>query len=133
MSLVLDSSVLVAALADTGEVGRWAEELLERESVVGPELLLVETTNVLRRLEAQRLLTTAEASSALDDLLAREFELYPFSPFARRVWELRGAVSSYDAWYVSMAELLQLPLATLDGALTRAQGIRCTFVTPSGA
>jgi predicted nucleic acid-binding protein len=39
-------------------------------------------------------------------------------------------VTSYDAWYVALAEALELPLATLDGRLSRARGVGCKFLTP---
>jgi predicted nucleic acid-binding protein len=51
MTVTVDASVLVAALVDAGERGRWAETILERGSLVAPELAMVETANVLRRME----------------------------------------------------------------------------------
>lgn len=58
------------------------------------------------------------------------FELFPFEPFAARVWELRNSVASYDAWYVAMAEDLEYPLATLDRRLAKSGGPKCKFLTP---
>jgi predicted nucleic acid-binding protein len=57
-------------------------------------------------------------------------ELLPFDPLAKRIWELRHAVTSYDAWYVAAAEALGLPLATLDKRLSKAKGLKCEFLTP---
>jgi len=57
-------------------------------------------------------------------------ETYGFDSFAERIWELRHTVTSYDAWYVALAEALQVPLATLDTKLATASGPRCTFLTP---
>ncbi len=59
-----------------------------------------------------------------------DIQLFPFDPFAGRVWELRHNVTSYDAWYVAVAEALMLPLATLDEALSKSNGVTCTFLTP---
>lgn len=56
--------------------------------------------------------------------------LVPFEPFAERVWELRRNVTSYDAWYVAVAEAFRLPLATLDRRLSRASGPSCRFRLP---
>ena len=48
-----------------------------------------------------------------------DIELFPFEPFAGHIWELRHNVTSYDAWYVAIAEALKLPLATLDEPLSK--------------
>ena len=130
MSVVVDSSVLVAALADAGPNGIWAEEVLSRGPLHAPELARVEATNILRRLELAKQLTTAEASAAHEDLMQLDLELFSFEPFAERIWELRYTVTSYDAWYVAVAEALGLPLATLDRRLSRAKGAACKFLTP---
>ena len=50
MGVVVDSSVLVAALVDTDPHGTWAEEVLSSGSLHAPELARVEATNILRRL-----------------------------------------------------------------------------------
>ena len=133
MSIVVDSSVLVAALADTGPNGVWAEEVLSRGSLHAPELARVEATNILRRLELAKQLTTAEANAAHEDLMQLDLDLFSFEPFSDRVWELRHVVTSYDAWYVAVAEALNLPLATLDVRLSRAKGLTCKFLMPGRA
>jgi predicted nucleic acid-binding protein len=131
MSLVVDASVLVAATADGGPDGTWAAEALEVGGpLVAPHLVLVEATNILRRLERSKDLTRLEAGAARRDLLRLDLELFPFEPFADRVWALRESVTSYDAWYVAVAEALAAPLATLDRRLTRATGPTCRFLTP---
>ena len=130
MSFVLDSSVVVAALIDSGVHGIWAEQIIETGPLHAPELVRVEVTNILRRLEKAGQVTKPEANAAYDDLMQLQVELYPFDPFADRVWELRHTITSYDAWYVAVAEALGLPLATLDKRLARANGPACTLVTP---
>lgn len=129
MSVVVDASVLVAAATDTGRDGVWAESVLAHGELVAPQLVLVEATSVLRRLERERLLGPRDADEARRDLLLLPLALFPFEPFAERVWELRRTVSSYDAWYVALAEGIDAPLATLDGRLRRASGPRCRFLT----
>lgn len=124
--------MLVAALVDTGANGIWAEQILSRGSLHAPELARVEATNILRRLELAKQLSRAEANAAQDDLMQLDVELYSFDPFADRIWELRYTVTSYDAWYVAVAEALRLPVATLDARLSRAKGVTCKFLTPSG-
>ena len=130
MNIVVDSSVLVAALVDGGPLGRWAEEVLLSGSLQAPALVHAEATNVFRRLERARLITTSEANAAHDDLLQLAIELFPFEPFAGRIWELRHDVTCCDAWYVALAEALELPIATLDESLSKSNGVTCKFLTP---
>lgn len=130
MSIVVDASVLVAALVDGGSDGAWAEQVLTQGQVHAPELARAEATNILRRLERANQITTPEADAAQEELMQLDMELFGFDPFADRVWELRHNVTSYDAWYVALAEALNLPLATLDEHLSKADGPTCRFLTP---
>ena len=130
MSVVVDSSVVVAALVDTGDNGAWAEKILEQHDLYAPELLRVEASNVLRRLERGKEITEQEANAAFEDLMELNVELHEFEPLSERVWELRHNLTSYDGWYVALAEALNLPLATLDGRLVKAEGPKCRFLTP---
>ena len=131
MSTVVDASVLVSATTDIGAEGTWAERLLAAEKLVAPHLVLVEATNILRRLEISRELSRLEATAAQRDLLALDILLMPFEPFGEHVWALRRNVTRYDAWYVAVAEAFALPLATLDRRLSRASGPTCRFLLPS--
>jgi len=130
LSTVVDSSVLVAALVDSGPHGAWAETILADGSLYAPELARAEATNIFRRLERAKLITTPEANAARNDLMQLDIDLFPFEPFADRIWELRHNVTSYDAWYVALAEALKLPLATLDQPLSKSNGLTCDFLTP---
>ncbi len=128
MTIVVDASVLVSALVDTGNEGLWAESLIASEAIVAPELAMVETTNILRRLELAEVISSLEANLAHRDLVCLDIQLFPFSPFAERIWALRNNITSYDAWYVALAEALDCSLATLDQKLIRANGSNCRFV-----
>jgi predicted nucleic acid-binding protein len=130
LNTVVDSSVLVAALVDSGPHGAWAETILADGSLYAPELARAEATNIFRRLERAKLITTPEANAARNDLMQLDIDLFPFEPFADRIWELRHNVTSYDAWYVALAEALKLPLATLDEPLSKSNGLTCDFLTP---
>lgn len=129
MTKVVDASVLVAALVDSGPEGAWSEEKVAEGSLIAPELVLVEANNVLRRLERSDQISRAEATLAHSALLRLELELFPFAPFAERVWELRKNLTCYDGWYVAMAEAFECPLVTLDRKLSRASGPMCEIIT----
>ena len=131
MTTVVDASVLVAALIDSGHEGKWAESLVAEGRLAGPELVLAEASNILRRLERAEQITRIEAATAYGDLLRLDIELFPFTPFAERVWALRGNLTSYDAWYVALAEALDCSLVTLDRRLSRASGPICEIIAPA--
>ena len=130
MTAVVDASVVVAALIDDGPAGRWAEELVASTPLAAPHLMPVEAANILRRAALAGDVSDDIASLAHADLLALTVELFPYDLLADRIWELRGAVTAYDGWYVALAESLKAPMATLDGRLTRAPGPRCSFIGP---
>jgi len=130
LSAVIDASMLVAALVDTGPQGVWAEQILAAGDLHAPAMLRAEVANTLRRLESSGAITTAEANAACEDLLQLDVQMLPFDPFAERVRALRKTVTCYDAWYIAAAEALELPLATLDRRLVRASGPACRFVVP---
>jgi len=135
MTLVVDASCVVAALTASNaaeSAGTWARARLGSGPVVAPHLLPVEVTHVLRRQVAAGRLHGPAAAAALEDLADLGIELYPFEPFADRVWQLRETVSAYDAWYVALAEAHDAPLATLDGRLAASPGPRCEFARPPG-
>ena len=127
---VIDASVMVAALVDASPVGSWAESVLLSGPLAAPHLLPIETANVLRRLALAGDISSDVAALAHRDLLAIRMELFPYAPLGERVWELRQNVTSYDACYVALAELLRVPLATLDARLTRIPGATCEFRLP---
>ncbi len=80
------------------------------------------------RLEASGQLTRLEAAAAQEALLRVDIELLPFEPIAARVWELREKLTCHDAWCVTVAETLNLPLATLDERFGRAPRPACRFL-----
>lgn len=132
MTVVLDASAAVALLVDVGSEGAWAEEVVAGEQLAAPHLMPVEAANILRRAAMRGEISADAAALAHADLLALPVDLFPYEPFAPRVWELRESVTAYDGWYVALAEALGAKLATLDGALSRAPGPRCAFLTPRG-
>lgn len=130
MTLVVDASMVVAGLVDSGTDGRWAESLLASDALAAPYLMPVEAANILRRAALAGDISADAASLAHTDLLDLRVEWFPYQPCATRVWQLRENVTSYDGWYVAVAEMLDAPLATLDGRLANSPGPRCRFLMP---
>jgi predicted nucleic acid-binding protein len=133
VTLVVDASLVASALVDGGITGSWAESVLAGEPLSAPHLMPVEAANILRRAAAAGEISADVAAMAHADLLDIRVELFPYGPFAPRVWELKDNLTSYDAWYVALAEFLGSRVATLDLKLARATGPRCSFETPPTA
>lgn len=123
--LVVDASVLAPVVADAGTDGRRFRGRLRGEAVVGPDLLRIEVTSVLRRHANTGQLTTEQADVAISDLLAFPIMVFPTAPLLRRVWELRQNLTAYDGCYVALAEAVDRPLLTADRRLANAPGLRC--------
>lgn len=130
MMRVFDASALVSILVGSGPSRSWSEGLFRTSEVVAPQIVLVEAVNVLRRHVLSGLILEPAGKAAVNNLLDMSIELYPFTGLSSRVWELRAQVSSYDAWYVALAESLDIEFVTLDYRLSRAHGLNCRILTP---
>lgn len=128
--MIVDASVVLAALTDPSAVGRWARGVTSVGHLDAPHLMPVEVCQALRRLVMQGRQSGQNAEAAMVGLAEIASELHEFEPFAARAWDLRETVSTYDAWYVALAEAKDAPLATLDVRLAQAPGPRCTFLLP---
>ena len=123
--IVSDSSLIVLALGDDGPAGDRARERLRGERIIAPELLDVEVVSAWRRHEADDLLDERRASLARSDLRDLPVERVSHRLLMERCWELRANVTTYDAVFVALAELLDAPLVTADRKLANAPGPRC--------
>jgi predicted nucleic acid-binding protein len=128
--VVCDASAVVAVLLDAGGDGQWATTHLTDADLFAPTLLPYECANVIRRAELSGAISADQAAQAHADLLDLAVDLWPYDVLATRVWELRSNLSSYDAAYVALAEVLAAPLVTLDQRIRRAPGIACAVSVP---
>jgi predicted nucleic acid-binding protein len=125
--IVVDASVLATALCDDNDDGRRARSRLRGERLSAPELIDLEVASVFRRLSAGGKLVPARADQALADLEALRLERVPHRQLLRRCWELRKNVTVYDAAYIALAEILDVPFVTADRRLASAPGTSCVF------
>ncbi|MGL5866428.1 MAG: type II toxin-antitoxin system VapC family toxin [Dermatophilaceae bacterium] len=128
--VVCDASAVVAMLLDTGPDGTWATGALVGADLAAPSVLPFETANIIRRQELAGLITADQGAQANTDLGDLAVEYWPYELVAHRGWQLRHNLTTYDAGYVAVAELLQVPLVTLDRRIARATGVRCAVTTP---
>jgi predicted nucleic acid-binding protein len=131
---VLDASVVTDAMAVSGPAGDTARRLVASERVLHvPAVLGAEVTSALRAMVTRGLLSAGDARVAAVRASRLRARRYPFEPFLPRVWELRENISTYVAWYVALAEALEVVLVTSDDRPRRAAGPRCPILTPHDA
>jgi len=121
--IVLDASAALDWLLRTPEGLKIEKRIFARpQNVHAPHLLDLEVAQVLRKLAGNGTISPLRAESALQDLVDARVMRHPHRPFLPRVWQLRHNLTSYDAVYVALAELLNAPLLTRDRKLGTASG-----------
>jgi predicted nucleic acid-binding protein len=121
--MVLDASAILDLLLRTSSGDRVLSRVSSAsETLHAPEVVDLEVAQALRRLQAARQLTPRRADEALEDFLALDVARYAHRELLPRIWQLRSALSAYDAAYVALAEVLGAPLLTTDQRLARAKG-----------
>jgi predicted nucleic acid-binding protein len=123
--LVVDASVVAAALGDDAGDGDRARSRLRGEILTAPELLDLEVASVLRRQVASGAMAARRAELALVDLAELPLQRVPHRGLIDRCWQLRDNVSIYDAADVALAEAIGADLLTADGRLARAPALKC--------
>jgi predicted nucleic acid-binding protein len=130
---VIDASVLVDALVTLGPLGDAAEDVLASQPIVeAPAILKTEAMSAVRRLEQRGELPGSTALAVVDQLGRLGVHPYHIDPFLERIWELRDTLSTYDAWYVALAEELGTDLVTTDRRMATASGPRCPITVVTG-
>ena len=126
-ALVVDASSVIEVLIDPGDRGDAAAARMATARVLAPKHLPVEVGNVLRRRRNAGLLEPGAAARAWEDFWAMPVQLWPLRATRDRIWQLGRNLSSYDAAYVALAELLDAPLLTADARLARSPGPDCVI------
>jgi len=119
--IVVDASAIVDYVA-LKQIDSLPERLTQVETLHAPHLIGVEVTHAVRGLVARGELSTDGAFLARRDAAEMSMTLYPHALLLERAWQLRDALSTYDAVYVALAELLPAPLVTCDARLARSTG-----------
>ena len=123
--IVLDASAVLELLLGTPAGARVAARIAApAETLHAPHLVDLEVAQVLRRFQREGDLDEARGRGALEVLRDLDVARYPHDVLLPRIWQLRGAVTAYDAAYLALAEALAAPLLTADAKLARARGHR---------
>ena len=121
MTAVVDSSIVVDVLLRWGRANNATLALMPHSGDVhAPQLILPETMSALRGIERGEKASRIQIARALRDAHRLPATLWALKPLTRRVWQLRHAISTYDAYYVALSEQLNAHLITADARLARA-------------
>jgi predicted nucleic acid-binding protein len=123
---VVDASAAVSALGRKDAVGIAAHKRIAEATCHAPHLLDAEVGHVLRRGERTGEISEQTARTALRALPEMIDYRYPHTGrIAALAWDLRDTITFYDALYVALATVLDVPLLTGDAKLSKAAGLSC--------
>lgn len=126
-AFVFDASAVVELF-----VGAQPHPQLRSRALTGdnaaPELIDLEGAQTLRRLVHTGQLAKAHGAVAIRQVREAPITRVSHRGLLARVWELRDAITAYDAAYIALAERLEVPLLTCDARLGRANGHRAEVI-----
>lgn len=125
--LIVDASCLYEVVADGQRADAVRSRLARDPEHAAPSVIDVEVLGVIRRDHLLGRLDATAASLAVEDLRDWPGERFGHRPLIDRVWELSGALRTWDGFYVALAEVLQATLVTSDARLGGAVGPRCVI------
>ena len=116
MEIVLDTSAIIAAIADEPD-GDKVINLTENAILVCPSVISFEVANSLARMIRKRIIDKEK----MNDLL-KSFQKIPIKLFENNLedvleiaWSYK--IYAYDAFFLDTAQNLNLPLLTFDGEM----------------
>ena len=124
--IVVDASTVANMLVYADDRGRKARAVLGRDTEwAAPEHWKAEVFSVLRGLVLGGKITEAHGARAVSRLPRLGVDHVPLDSLLPRMWQLRVAVSGYDAAYVALAEARGLTLVTAAARLARTATRYC--------
>ena len=122
--VVVDASIVVRLLQNRRGDAALRERFARERRLHAPALLDAEVASAMRGLlmtsKAAIRIAPERAAEMIDDYADLPIERHIMAPLQRRVLELRDNFTAYDAFYVALAEALDLPLLTDDGKFARS-------------
>jgi predicted nucleic acid-binding protein len=118
--IVADASAIAELLLARPAAAGIREALSRHPELHVPEHFHVELLSVLRRYSIRGELNQRRATEALAALADIRAVRYPVIELAEAIWDLRAALTAYDAAYLALARRLDVELITLDKGLAKA-------------
>jgi len=120
--IVADCSAILDALLP-GAPPELCEAVSGADEIAVPHLVDLQLLKVLRRLLREGA-PERDVEQLRTDYGALPLTRFPHHVLADRVWELRANATAYDAAYLALAEILEVPLVTSDARLAAVPGVR---------
>ncbi|MQA25264.1 MAG: PIN domain-containing protein [Micromonosporaceae bacterium] len=120
--IVIDTSALVEFLVGGDARADRVRTTASAQTLAAPHGIDLECMAALRGLTRGGRLPEDEAERALQLLGRMDIRRYEHTP---RIWQLRHNMWPHDATYAALAELLDVPLMTVDKKFTTVPGLRC--------
>lgn len=120
--LVVDTSAVVEVLVAVTPPPGLLDRLIGDGDLHAPHLVDVEFLSALRRFAMTGAVSNERAADFRGAFSALRLTRHSHSPLTERVWDLRNGLSAYDATFVALAELLDVPLITCDSRLAGSSG-----------
>lgn len=115
---VVDASIVVRLLQSHRNDEPLRQRIGQHRVVYAPTLIDAEVTSAIRGLlmtsKPSIKISTTRSDQMLDDFAALPLVRWPMQPYQRRALRLRDNFTAYDAFYVALAESLEMPLLTDD-------------------
>lgn len=118
--IVLDSSAAAEWLLGLPLADQVGDRIMATDSLHVPALLDVEVAQVVRRYAASGEITAQTGERALNALADLDAVRYTHELLLPLIWRLRNNLTAYDAVFVALAAVLDVPLLTLDARMARA-------------
>lgn len=94
-----------------------------------PEVIDLEYASTLRKLVLRGMLDAREAGTYIAEWSTNDLTRCNHTMLLPRIWELRHNITPYDAAYVALAEVLDVPLITADQRLAKAASSHCKVIS----
>jgi len=128
LAIVLDASSLIAKLTSSESYAQQIADLTENEIVLSPDLIILEAISGLFQMNLRNLITKEFFENIFRQLQNEDIKLIPSKDLIVNMNELLGNITAYDASYVNLARMLNIPLCTSDTKLAKAASPYCQVI-----